>query len=190
MPLPSSRCPRTPLHSPGETGALALWEPRSQPLPLGGSHAAHWVGGSLLLRGDPGQRSPKGFGPRARPLWGPVWTAGGFCLPASPSRRSLSEWRMQSIARDSDGSSDDEFFDAHGRLAAGAPWRPSREGCGGPKGLEGWGLMGRLLCKVLGEQHGREGKTEVVTPSRRLTPPGCRDARGAGRRGPSSGTPP
>lgn len=97
---------------------------------------------------------------------------------------------MQSIARDSDGSSDDEFFDAHGRLAAGAPWRPSREGCGGPKGLEGWGLMGRLLCKVLGEQHGREGKTEVVTPSRRLTPPGCRDARGAGRRGPSSGTPP
>ncbi|EHH21296.1 hypothetical protein EGK_04317 [Macaca mulatta] len=33
---------------------------------------------------------------------------------ASPSRHSISEWRMQSIARDSDESSDDEFFDAHG----------------------------------------------------------------------------
>ncbi|XP_041916357.1 membrane-associated phosphatidylinositol transfer protein 2-like isoform X2 [Alosa sapidissima] len=30
----------------------------------------------------------------------------------SPSRHSLSEWRMQSIARDSDDSTDDEFFDA------------------------------------------------------------------------------
>lgn len=44
----------------------------------------------------------------------------GFCLPASPSRHSISEWRMQSIARDSDESSDDEFFDAHGRRALGA----------------------------------------------------------------------
>uniref|UniRef100_A0A674NAN0 Phosphatidylinositol transfer protein membrane associated 2 n=1 Tax=Takifugu rubripes TaxID=31033 RepID=A0A674NAN0_TAKRU len=33
---------------------------------------------------------------------------------ASPSRHSISEWRMQSIARDSDDSSDEEFFDAHG----------------------------------------------------------------------------
>ncbi|XP_041436289.1 membrane-associated phosphatidylinositol transfer protein 2 isoform X2 [Xenopus laevis] len=32
---------------------------------------------------------------------------------ASPSRHSISEWRMQSIARDSDESSDDEFFDAY-----------------------------------------------------------------------------
>ncbi|XP_022536519.2 membrane-associated phosphatidylinositol transfer protein 2 isoform X2 [Astyanax mexicanus] len=31
----------------------------------------------------------------------------------SPSRHSISEWRMQSIARDSDDSTDDEFFDAH-----------------------------------------------------------------------------
>ncbi|XP_023814193.1 membrane-associated phosphatidylinositol transfer protein 2 isoform X4 [Oryzias latipes] len=31
---------------------------------------------------------------------------------ASPSRHSISEWRMQSIARDSDDSSDEEFFDA------------------------------------------------------------------------------
>nr|XP_061804499.1 membrane-associated phosphatidylinositol transfer protein 2-like [Nerophis lumbriciformis] len=30
----------------------------------------------------------------------------------SPSRHSISEWRMQSIARDSDDSSDEEFFDA------------------------------------------------------------------------------
>ncbi|XP_031433047.1 membrane-associated phosphatidylinositol transfer protein 2 isoform X4 [Clupea harengus] len=30
----------------------------------------------------------------------------------SPSSHSLSEWRMQSIARDSDDSTDDEFFDA------------------------------------------------------------------------------
>ncbi|KAM4532411.1 membrane-associated phosphatidylinositol transfer protein 2 isoform 1-T1 [Fundulus diaphanus] len=31
----------------------------------------------------------------------------------SPSHHSISEWRMQSIARDSDDSTDDEFFDAH-----------------------------------------------------------------------------
>lgn len=35
-------------------------------------------------------------------------------IAASPSRHSISEWRMQSIARDSDDSSDEEFFDAHG----------------------------------------------------------------------------
>ncbi|KAJ8415563.1 hypothetical protein AAFF_G00425430 [Aldrovandia affinis] len=31
----------------------------------------------------------------------------------SPSRHSISEWRMQSIARDSEDSTDEEFFDAH-----------------------------------------------------------------------------
>uniref|UniRef100_A0AAQ5YHI8 DDHD domain-containing protein n=1 Tax=Amphiprion ocellaris TaxID=80972 RepID=A0AAQ5YHI8_AMPOC len=31
----------------------------------------------------------------------------------SPSHQSISEWRMQSIARDSEDSTDDEFFDAH-----------------------------------------------------------------------------
>ncbi|XP_056274261.1 membrane-associated phosphatidylinositol transfer protein 2 isoform X2 [Pseudoliparis swirei] len=36
----------------------------------------------------------------------------------SPSRHSISEWRMQSIARDSD-SSDEEFFDAHEDLSEG-----------------------------------------------------------------------
>ncbi|XP_028851443.1 membrane-associated phosphatidylinositol transfer protein 2-like isoform X5 [Denticeps clupeoides] len=36
---------------------------------------------------------------------------------ASPSRHSISEWRMQSIARDSDDSSDEEFFDAHEDLS-------------------------------------------------------------------------
>ncbi|XP_068937826.1 membrane-associated phosphatidylinositol transfer protein 2 isoform X5 [Petaurus breviceps papuanus] len=35
----------------------------------------------------------------------------------SPSCQSISEWRMQSIARDSDESSDDEFFDAHEDLS-------------------------------------------------------------------------
>ncbi|KAM8886330.1 membrane-associated phosphatidylinositol transfer protein 2-like isoform 6-T8 [Spinachia spinachia] len=35
----------------------------------------------------------------------------------SPSRHSLSEWRMQSIARDSEDSSDEEFFDAHEDLS-------------------------------------------------------------------------
>ena len=37
-----------------------------------------------------------------------------FGLSVSPSRHSISEWRMQSIARDSEESSDEEFFDAHG----------------------------------------------------------------------------
>ncbi|XP_058014356.1 membrane-associated phosphatidylinositol transfer protein 2 isoform X4 [Ahaetulla prasina] len=32
---------------------------------------------------------------------------------ASPSHHTISEWRMQSIARDSEESSDEEFFDAH-----------------------------------------------------------------------------
>uniref|UniRef100_A0A4W5JNH6 Phosphatidylinositol transfer protein N-terminal domain-containing protein n=1 Tax=Hucho hucho TaxID=62062 RepID=A0A4W5JNH6_9TELE len=31
----------------------------------------------------------------------------------SPVHQNISEWRMQSIARDSDDSTDDEFFDAH-----------------------------------------------------------------------------
>lgn len=34
----------------------------------------------------------------------------------SPSHQSISEWRMQSIARDSEDSTDDEFFDAHGKI--------------------------------------------------------------------------
>ncbi|XP_068559254.1 membrane-associated phosphatidylinositol transfer protein 2-like isoform X10 [Cebidichthys violaceus] len=37
----------------------------------------------------------------------------------SPSRHSISEWRMQSIARDSDDSSDEEFFDAYEDLSDG-----------------------------------------------------------------------
>ncbi|XP_039218658.1 membrane-associated phosphatidylinositol transfer protein 2 isoform X2 [Crotalus tigris] len=36
---------------------------------------------------------------------------------ASPSRHNISEWRMQSIARDSEESSDEEFFDAHEDLS-------------------------------------------------------------------------
>ncbi|XP_028312338.1 membrane-associated phosphatidylinositol transfer protein 2-like isoform X7 [Gouania willdenowi] len=43
----------------------------------------------------------------------------GTGLKVSPSRHSLSEWRMQSIARDSDDSSDEEFFDAHEDLSDG-----------------------------------------------------------------------
>ncbi|KAJ8375615.1 hypothetical protein SKAU_G00061950, partial [Synaphobranchus kaupii] len=35
----------------------------------------------------------------------------------SPSCHSISEWRMQSIARDSDDSTDEEFFDAHEDLS-------------------------------------------------------------------------
>lgn len=38
----------------------------------------------------------------------PVLVAGGV------SPQSLSEWRMQNIARDSENSSEEEFFDAHG----------------------------------------------------------------------------
>ncbi|CAL9708800.1 unnamed protein product [Knipowitschia caucasica] len=41
------------------------------------------------------------------------------CVAVSPSRHSLSEWRMQSIARDSEDSSDEEFFDAHEDLSDG-----------------------------------------------------------------------
>ncbi|XP_051907777.1 LOW QUALITY PROTEIN: membrane-associated phosphatidylinositol transfer protein 2-like [Hippocampus zosterae] len=37
----------------------------------------------------------------------------------SPSHHSLSEWRMQSIARESDDSADDEFFDAHDSFSDG-----------------------------------------------------------------------
>ncbi|KAL0965765.1 hypothetical protein UPYG_G00285430 [Umbra pygmaea] len=35
----------------------------------------------------------------------------------SPVQQNISEWRMQSIARDSDDSTDDEFFDAHEDLS-------------------------------------------------------------------------
>ncbi|XP_028269763.1 membrane-associated phosphatidylinositol transfer protein 2-like isoform X3 [Parambassis ranga] len=43
----------------------------------------------------------------------------GTDVKVSPSRHSISEWRMQSIARDSDDSSDEEFFDAHEDLSDG-----------------------------------------------------------------------
>lgn len=39
-------------------------------------------------------------------------------LAGSPSHQSISEWRMQSIARDSEDSTDDEFFDAHGKITS------------------------------------------------------------------------
>ncbi|XP_005722176.1 membrane-associated phosphatidylinositol transfer protein 2-like isoform X2 [Pundamilia nyererei] len=50
-----------------------------------------------------------------------VPSSGGETLQprVSPSRHSISEWRMQSIARDSDDSSDEEFFDAHEDLSDG-----------------------------------------------------------------------
>ena len=64
---------------------------------------------------------------------------------------------MQSIARDSDESSDDEFFDAHGRWA---PW--STVGALPREGEEGServmvgdvGQGGNYLGKVLGGQQG------------------------------------
>uniref|UniRef100_A0A2K5DMQ6 Phosphatidylinositol transfer protein membrane associated 2 n=1 Tax=Aotus nancymaae TaxID=37293 RepID=A0A2K5DMQ6_AOTNA len=67
---------------------------------------------------------PVGCSPCFLPALGNPWALPlqlvvslGFCLPVSPSRHSISEWRMQSIARDSDESSDDEFFDAHEDLS-------------------------------------------------------------------------
>ncbi|XP_061554479.1 membrane-associated phosphatidylinositol transfer protein 2-like isoform X1 [Phycodurus eques] len=42
----------------------------------------------------------------------------------SPSHHSLSEWRMQSIARESDDSTDDEFFDAHDGFSDGEEAQP------------------------------------------------------------------
>uniref|UniRef100_A0A2K5KNT3 Phosphatidylinositol transfer protein membrane associated 2 n=1 Tax=Cercocebus atys TaxID=9531 RepID=A0A2K5KNT3_CERAT len=67
---------------------------------------------------------PVGCPPCLLPAQGSLWALPlqlavilRFCLPASPSRHSISEWRMQSIARDSDESSDDEFFDAHEDLS-------------------------------------------------------------------------
>ncbi|XP_077376666.1 membrane-associated phosphatidylinositol transfer protein 2-like isoform X2 [Festucalex cinctus] len=44
----------------------------------------------------------------------------------SPSRHSISEWRMQSIARDSDDSSDEEFFDAHEDFSDGEEVLPKQ----------------------------------------------------------------
>ncbi|XP_019741130.1 membrane-associated phosphatidylinositol transfer protein 2 isoform X6 [Hippocampus comes] len=44
----------------------------------------------------------------------------------SPSRHSISEWRMQSIARDSDDSSDEEFFDAHEDFSDGEDVLPKQ----------------------------------------------------------------
>uniref|UniRef100_A0A7N6BMB1 DDHD domain-containing protein n=1 Tax=Anabas testudineus TaxID=64144 RepID=A0A7N6BMB1_ANATE len=41
------------------------------------------------------------------------WSTSSKSSNRSPSHQSISEWRMQSIARDSEDSTDDEFFDAH-----------------------------------------------------------------------------
>lgn len=44
------------------------------------------------------------------------------------SPQSLSEWRMQNIARDSENSSEEEFFDAHGTgtISEQAGWGQGR----------------------------------------------------------------
>ncbi|XP_054450140.1 membrane-associated phosphatidylinositol transfer protein 2 isoform X2 [Pteronotus mesoamericanus] len=83
-----------------------------------------------LVKGDagqgqaPGEPPPPGSG--SEPLVGrglkKQWSTSSKSSRsskrgASPSRHSISEWRMQSIARDSDESSDDEFFDAHEDLS-------------------------------------------------------------------------
>ncbi|XP_073864348.1 membrane-associated phosphatidylinositol transfer protein 2 isoform X30 [Macaca fascicularis] len=88
--------------------------PRTRPLGSPRSPAAAmgspWWGGASR---NSGPHPPSRLG---RPS-GELAVILRFCLPASPSRHSISEWRMQSIARDSDESSDDEFFDAHEDLS-------------------------------------------------------------------------
>ncbi|XP_062051711.1 membrane-associated phosphatidylinositol transfer protein 1 isoform X3 [Lepus europaeus] len=54
--------------------------------------------------------------PAPTPRRTPASASSGHRPPAPPTRPStgsLSEWRMQNIARDSENSSEDEFFDAH-----------------------------------------------------------------------------
>ncbi|XP_054568564.1 membrane-associated phosphatidylinositol transfer protein 2 isoform X1 [Eptesicus fuscus] len=83
-----------------------------------------------LSKGEAGQDHPPGEPPQpsssGEPLAGrglkKQWSTSSKSSRsskrgASPSRHSISEWRMQSIARDSDESSEDEFFDAHEDLS-------------------------------------------------------------------------
>ncbi|KAM5199489.1 membrane-associated phosphatidylinositol transfer protein 2 isoform 4-T7 [Hipposideros larvatus] len=83
-----------------------------------------------LAKGEAGQDQAPGEPPQpsssSEPLAGRVlkkqWSTSSKSSRSSkrgtsPSRHSISEWRMQSIARDSDESSDDEFFDAHEDLS-------------------------------------------------------------------------
>lgn len=65
---------------------------------------------------------------------------------------------MQSIARDSDESSDDEFFDAHGRWAPwSAPVFPREGGVGSERVGGDASHDGNYPWKVLGEQQGVRG---------------------------------
>uniref|UniRef100_A0A3Q2PRR2 Phosphatidylinositol transfer protein membrane associated 2 n=1 Tax=Fundulus heteroclitus TaxID=8078 RepID=A0A3Q2PRR2_FUNHE len=78
----------------------------------------------------------------------------------SPSRHSLSEWRMQSIARDSDDSSDEEFFDAHEDLSDGEEVFP--------KEITKWNsndLMDKIDAAETEETPGRKNVTD-----RKFTP--------------------
>lgn len=76
-------------------------------------------------------------------MWGalgadPMPVAGGV------SPQSLSEWRMQNIARDSENSSEEEFFDAHGTVGVGVSVAPAQGGLDVPgRGLAGLGSRDR-----------------------------------------------
>lgn len=132
-PYPPTACPPpdgTWLHCGRWAGRVQF--SKSQELPPRGVRAAVPPHVLLLRAPLPSLRhfTPAYLCSQPRPLGGRS-VSWGFCLPASPSRHSISEWRMQSIARDSDESSEDEFFDAHGRRAPGRFWGPSHERSGG-----------------------------------------------------------
>ncbi|XP_036132466.1 membrane-associated phosphatidylinositol transfer protein 2 isoform X1 [Molossus molossus] len=82
-------------------------------------------GAEELAKGEAGQDQVPGEAPQPSSIGEPLagrglkkqWSTSSKSSRsskrgASPSRHSISEWRMYSIARDSDGSSGDEFFDA------------------------------------------------------------------------------
>uniref|UniRef100_A0A3Q3DMW7 Phosphatidylinositol transfer protein membrane associated 2 n=1 Tax=Hippocampus comes TaxID=109280 RepID=A0A3Q3DMW7_HIPCM len=74
----------------------------------------------------------------------------------SPSRHSISEWRMQSIARDSDDSSDEEFFDAHEDFSDGEDVLP--------KQIAKWNsndLMDKIEASDMEETSGTTRKTTI-----------------------------
>uniref|UniRef100_A0A8C9S757 Phosphatidylinositol transfer protein membrane associated 2 n=1 Tax=Scleropages formosus TaxID=113540 RepID=A0A8C9S757_SCLFO len=76
----------------------------------------------------------------------------------SPSRQSISEWRMQSIARDSEDSSDEEFFDAHEDL--------SDSEVVFPKEITKWSsndLMDKIEAADVDESQGGQGARLVAS---------------------------
>jgi len=111
------------------------WEGSGCPGGGPGSLGGVWVsrGWPWVSRGGLGGGTRGSCGAGAGSRCGGALGADPMPVAGGVSPQSLSEWRMQNIARDSENSSEEEFFDAHGTAQrfGGRDQAPARDALGG-----------------------------------------------------------